>query len=363
MDADAYAQEVLEAEEPKYLRRQKPVEIKRRKFGRKAWKTYLRVTAWAAAGIAGAGCAYGFAHFLLASPEMALIHPEQVELTGNTNVSRASVLDIFRADRGHSVLRIPLDERRRQLESIPWIEQATVRRALPHTIQVEIVERTPIAFLREGNEMALVDVHGVILDRPLQGKFHFPVVTGIHPGMAAEEREKRMQLFAGFMQQLDLARAGAFEEVSEVDLSDAHDLRASLTGFQTGGVLAARSTSSASTSGASSSNASSSGTSPRASSETSAETWGDADAPILVHFGDSDFEAKYQTLLDKMGQWRATAGRVESVDLRFNGEAVVNSDTPPPAPPAQTAQRPVPAQKHAAAAVAKHTAAGVKHTR
>ena len=50
------------------------------------------------------------------------------------------------------------------------------------------------------------------------------------------------------------------------------------------------------------------------------------DAPILVHFGDSDFESKYQTLLDNIGQWRATAGRVESVDLRFNGEAVVNPD-------------------------------------
>jgi len=301
------------------------------------------VTAWAAAGIAGVGCAYGFVHFLLVSPEMSLIHPEQVELSGNSNVSRARVLDIFRADRGHSVLRIPLDGRRRQLESIPWIEQATVRRALPHTIQVEIVERTPIAFLRDGSEMSLVDVHGVILDRPLQGKFHFPVVTGMNSGMPADEREKRMQLFAGFLQQLDSARAGAVEEVSEVDLSDAHDLRASLTGLQTGGALVANSAS---------------GASPASSSGSSSE-WGDADAPILVHFGDSDFEAKYQTLIDKMGQWRATAGRVESVDLRFNGEAVVNADTPAVA---QIVQRQAPAQKHPAIA-AKHAAASAKHAR
>ena len=34
-------QEALADEEPKYLRRQKPVEIKRRKFGRKAWTMYL----------------------------------------------------------------------------------------------------------------------------------------------------------------------------------------------------------------------------------------------------------------------------------------------------------------------------------
>ena len=52
MDADAYPPEVLAEEEPRYLRRQKPVEIKRRKFGRKAWKTYLRVTAWVVVGSA-----------------------------------------------------------------------------------------------------------------------------------------------------------------------------------------------------------------------------------------------------------------------------------------------------------------------
>jgi cell division protein FtsQ len=315
------------------------VEIKRRKFGRKAWKTYLRVTAWAGAGIACAGFAYACGHFLLTSPEMSLIHPEQVELSGNSNVSRSSVLDIFRPDRGRSILRIPLDERRREIASIPWVEQATVRRALPHTIQVEIVERTPIAFLRDGTEIALVDPHGVILDRPLQGKFHFPVVTGLNAEMPADEREKRMQLVAGFMQQLGSARAGAVEEVSEVDLSDAHDLRASLTGLQPSVATAA-------SAGAGNSGASS-------------ESWGDSDAPILVHFGDSDFEAKYQTLIDKMVQWSATAGRVESVDLRFSGEAVVNADTPPVA---QSVQRPIPAQKPAVAP-AKHLAARVKHSR
>ena len=46
MDAEAYPQEVLADEEPKYLRRQKPLEIKRRKFGRKAWMRYLRVSMW-----------------------------------------------------------------------------------------------------------------------------------------------------------------------------------------------------------------------------------------------------------------------------------------------------------------------------
>jgi cell division protein FtsQ len=298
MDADAYPQEVLADEEPKYLRRQKPLEIKRRKFGKKAWKTYLRVTFWSVIALAAAATSYALGHYMLASPEMALIHSDQVQVTGNQFVPKGRVLEVFSADRNRSVLRIPLDERRRQLETIPWVEHATVRRALPNRVEVEITERTPIAFLREGSNLALVDVQGVILDRPLKANFHFPVVTGIGADMPIEDRELRMQMFAGFSQQVEAARAGAMDQVSEVDLTEAKDLRATISGLQV--------------------------VNTSAGAAAASDAWGNADAPIVVHFGDSDFQSKYLTVLNDIGQWRAAAGRVESVDLRFNGEAVVN---------------------------------------
>ncbi len=339
MDADAYPQEVLADEEPKYLRRQKPLEIKRRKFGKKAWKTYLRVTFWSVVALAAAATSYALGHYLLASPEMALTHSDQVQVAGNQYVPRGRVLEIFAADRNRSVLRIPLNERRRQIETIPWVEQATVRRALPNRIEVEVTERTPIAFLREGSDLALVDVHGVILDRPLKANFHFPVVTGMGADMPIEDRELRMQMFAGFTQQVEAARAGAMDQVSEVDLTEAKDLRATISGLQV-----------TNTSGGAAGN----------------DAWGNADAPIVVHFGDSDFQSKYWTVLNDIGQWRAAAGRVESVDLRFNGEAVVNPDRTILAlkkdPPAITGVAPKVAAPHPAAPAqaAVHTAAPTK---
>jgi cell division protein FtsQ len=293
MDAEAYPAEVLAEEEPRYLRRQKPVEIKRHKFGKRAWKTYLRVSAWVVVGTAAAGLAYEVARYLYASPQMDLLHPEQIELAGNHYVSRASVLEAFVADRGRSVLRVPLEERRRRLEAIPWVEQATVRRALPNRIQVEVVERTPVAFLRQGADLALVDARGVILERPLEGDFHFPVVTGIGAGMPREERAQRLQMLVAFLQDVERARAGAGEQVSEVDLGDAADLRVTLARLPAGAV-----------------------------------TDSAASGPILVHFGNGDFQNKYRVLLENIGQWRATAGRVDSVDLRFNGQVVVNPESP-----------------------------------
>ena len=296
---EAYPQEILADEEPRYLRRQKPLEIKRRKFGRKAWRTYLKVTVWAAVGVAGAFAAYDFTQFLLGAPEMALVHPEQIALAGNHYVAPASILRIFAADRGKSVLRIPLEERRRQIEALPWVEQAVVRRILPDRIAVEITERTPVAFLREADDLALIDAHGVILERPLKGNFHFPVVTGIDAGMPLESRQQRMQLFSGFTQQVESVRPGVVDRISEVDLFDDHDIRATMTGFEPTVTIG---------------DASSSEAVPR------------VDTPVLVHFGDNDFAGKYQTLVQEFAAWRAEAGPIESVDLRFSREAVVNQD-------------------------------------
>ena len=300
-DADAYPREVLVEDEPRYLRRQKPIEIRRRKFGRKAWNTYLRVAVLALLIAAGAWGLYAVGDFLLTSPEMALASPGQVKISGNHYVTRASVLEIFSPDRGRSVLRVPLAQRRAAIEALPWVEHADVRRALPNHVEVEITERTPIAFLRQGSDLQLVDSHGAILDRPLEGDFHFPVVTGISAQLPRDERALRMGMFADFMAQIRPLRAGAADSVSEVDLSDPGDLRATLASL------------------------------PGMASGQNAGT----DA-VLVHFGNSDFGDKFQVFLNNIGQWEAAAGQVASVDLRFEKEVVVNPEAPVsyPAPPA-----------------------------
>ena len=337
MNADAYPQEVLADEEPKYLRRQKPLEIKRRKFGKKAWKTYARVAAWSVAGVALAGTCYAMGNFLFSSRHMALLQRDQIQIRGANYVLASAVQEIFRVDRNHSVLRIPLDERRRQLEQIAWVEHATVMRALPNRIEVEIKERTPIAFLRTGNSLALVDANGVILDRPLKANFHFPVVTGISEDMPLEDRELRMQMFASFSEQVESAKPGALDQVNEVDLTEAKNLTATIIGLQAGVPSA---------------------TAP--AGDASGPFGGDP-APLVVHFGDTEFKDRYMALISDIGKWNTAKGRLKSVDLRFTGEAVAIPET------TLLAQNTEPAMPRAAAPVvpAKHAhpAAKQRHAR
>ena len=286
-DAETYRPELLGDEEPRYLRRQKPVEIRRKKFTGRSWPFYRRVLFYGVVGIAGASAAWTAGRFLLYGQQMLLIKPEQIEVTGNHIVSREAVLQQFVRDRNRSVLRVPLDVRRSALEEISWIESATVQRILPNRLRVDLTERTPIAFLRNGNELALIDTHGVILDRSRSADLQFPIVTGLSENMPRDERGKRMQIYQEFMKDVDLVRSGSADHVSEVDLANPKDLRAVMTGI---------------------------------ASATDSQA-------LTIHFGAGDFTSKYRMVVENFAQWQASNGRVHSIDLQYAKQVVLNPDS------------------------------------
>jgi cell division protein FtsQ len=285
--AEPYRPELLADEEPRYLRRQKPLEIRRKKFGGRSWPFYRRVLVWTIAGAASVTVSVVAGRFLLYSPQVLLLKSDQIDLLGNHIVSRESVLQPFAHDRNRSVLRIPLEARRSQLEQLPWVESASVERILPNRIRVELTERTPIAFLRNGNELALIDAHGVILNRPEGEDLHFPIVGGLPDSMPREEREKRIETYQEFLRDADLVRGGSSDRVSEIDLSNAKDLRVVMTGL---------------------------------ASATDSQA-------VTIHFGNSDFTGKYRMLVENFAQWQANAGRVQSIDLQYSRQVVVNADS------------------------------------
>ncbi len=283
---EPYRPELVAEEEPRYLRRQKPVEIRRKKFSGKTGTYYRRVFVWTLVGVAALGASAFSVRYLLYSPQMLLEKPDQIEVHGNHIVAREDVQKLFMHDRNRSVLRIPLDTRRAQIEELPWVEDASVQRILPNRIRVFLSERTPIAFFRNGTELTLIDSYGVLLDRPEGEDFHFPIVTGLSETLPREERGKRMQTYQEFMKDVDLVKPGSSERVSELDLSNPRDLRVVLTGL--GG--------------------------------------GADEHAVTVHFGQGDLTGKYRKLVDNFPQWQANSGTVHSIDLQYSRQVVVNPD-------------------------------------
>lgn len=286
-EREPYRPELIADDEPRYLRRQKPVEIRRKKFGGKSGGYYRRVFVWTLVGAAAVGVSAFSARYLLYSPQVLLLKPDQIEVNGNHIVAREEVQKLFTRDRNHSVLSIPLDARRRDIEELSWVESASIQRILPNRLRVFITERTPIAFFRNGTELTLIDAHGVLLDRPEGEDFHFPIVTGLSDSLPREDREKRMQTYQEFMKDVDLVKPGATDNISEMDLSSPRDLRVVLTGLN----------------------------------------GGTDDRAVTVHFGQNDFTGKYRMLMENFAQWQANYGTVHAIDLQYSRQVVVNPDT------------------------------------
>jgi cell division protein FtsQ len=205
-----------------------------------------------------------------------------IEATGLSQVSRADVLPVFGEDIGRNIFFVPLAERRKQLEAIPWVERATVMRLLPDQIRISLVERQPVAFVRQGQQIGLVDADGVLLTMPAatmaQRHYSFPVVTGIDPAEPLAMRRTKMAVYGRLLAEMDAGNQHLSEQISEIDLSDPQDARVLLP---------------------------------------------EQGTDILGHFGDEKFLERYRRYKAHIADWRAQYPKLAAVDLRYDNQMVL----------------------------------------
>ncbi len=217
------------------------------------------------------------AHYLERDARFRIAGSSNIPAAGLTELSRADLMPVFGEDIGRNVFFVPLKERRRQLEQIPWIEHATVMRVLPDQIRVAVVERHPVAFTQHGQTIGLVDANGVLLSMAAktmaERHYSFPVVTGIDPGDSAESRKARMAVYLRLMSELDADGKHNSEQISEIDLTDPEDARVIM---------------------------------PEQGSD------------ILVHLGEERFLDRFERYKAHIAEWRQQYPHLKSVDLRFD---------------------------------------------
>jgi len=206
-----------------------------------------------------------------------------IQAVGLTEVTRAQLLPVFGEDIGRNVFFVPLNERRKELEAIPWVQKATVMRLLPDQLRVDIVERKPVAFTRHGQQIGLVDASGVLLDMPAAAMaahhYSFPVLTGIDAGEKPESRQARMAVYQRLMSDLDSNGKRNSDQLSEIDLTDPEDARVLMP---------------------------------------------EQGTDILAHFGEDHFLERYQRYKDHIAEWRQQYPQLSAVDLRYEHQVVLD---------------------------------------
>ncbi len=79
---------------------------------------------------------------------------------------------------------------KRKLEKEPYVAEASVTRKLPNTIAIKVVERQPVALVSLGPDLFLATNTGEVFKKAEPGDdMDLPVVTGIRPELATEDRK------------------------------------------------------------------------------------------------------------------------------------------------------------------------------
>jgi cell division protein FtsQ len=118
---------------------------------------------------------------------------DRVTVSGNGHASTAQLRRAAGVARGTALASVDLAAVRRRVEAQPWVEQATVARRWPGTVQVRVVERTPVATTKGAHGDLLVDRTGRVLG-PAPAKVDLPLIAGpvAEPGAQLSSSSQRM---------------------------------------------------------------------------------------------------------------------------------------------------------------------------
>ncbi len=264
-----------------YRRRPRPVRVRQRHMAalaartgrtlRRLWPLWvLLVVVW-----------FGY-HVATTSTAFVLASSQDIGIVGAPQVPRAQVRACFAADLGRNIYFIPLPQRERALERLPWVRRAAVLRIWPNRLQVRLQQRSPVAFARRGGSLMLIDADGVLLPLPPRADYQFPVLTGL--ALGRDQRAQRQQQVAQYLaveQALQPVSAGA--AISEVNVAD---------GENTVLVLAPP-----------------------------------GDSSVRLDLGNQDYLARYRLFAAHIGAWREEYPSLRSVNLRYPGQAILDSAT------------------------------------
>lgn len=200
---------------------------------------------------------------------------DRVVIRGNSRLSAGEVLMLVDGLKGESIFSADLGRYRARLLDSSWVAEATMRRVLPSTIDLRVIERSPIAVGRLDDHLFLVDASGMIIDEygPQYSQYDLPMVDGLvslpHDNRPSVDPE-RVRLVARFVDAI-AALPAIREHISQLDVTDAHNLIAIL----------------------------------------------DQD-PVALRLGDRDFAARLQRYLELAPSLKEQIQEIDAVDLRFD---------------------------------------------
>jgi len=220
---------------------------------------------------------YGCIHVLQRSPLLSI---DTIDVQGNKRLSQGEALALVSGLSGQNILLADLNDGRSSLLTSSWVQNATLRRVFPSTVEIVIDEREPLGLGRFGSKLYLIDPSGQVLDEygPRFADLSLPIIDGLSDRVDSDEPDlddRRFTLASRLIASID-EDTDLMAHVSQVDVTDPYDAVILLQGD-----------------------------------------------PAFLHLGEERFAERLRTYLELLPLLRERVPSVDYVDLRFENRVYV----------------------------------------
>ena len=208
---------VLAGLDQKYWRRKANRRVRRQRLTRKliGWTGIVLANALIAGGIVFA--ALEASAKLLGGPEFAI---ETFRVERTQRASRSGIEErLARRYAGRNIFSVNLYEIERMVTLDPWVLAASVKRVLPGTIRVRVIERRPAAVALIGGVAHLVDREGYVIGMTGSGADDLPVITGLS-GLEGDTLVAALRRGVAMLERLSVRAPLFAERLSELNFSE-----------------------------------------------------------------------------------------------------------------------------------------------
>ncbi len=102
-----------------------------------------------------------------------------LKIKGASPAATAAIAAASGISRNDPILSVDLEELRKRVEAVGWVEKAQVMRLLPNTLLVSVVERPPAAVWQANGVLRVIDRHGQVIPEASPSQYpQLPLVVG-----------------------------------------------------------------------------------------------------------------------------------------------------------------------------------------
>ena len=159
-----------------------------------------------------------------------LFELRQVDIHGNKHFSDAELMALMRVTGKENLLMLSTERLYDRLHSSPWIRRVSMRKELPHTLVVRVIESEPQALIKSRGGYVMVDDEGIELERIHGRQERFLPIIEAHDTRGTREFHEALRL-AKVINDAGIAKRAQSVDIVGLD-GDTKDLAVRIDGME-----------------------------------------------------------------------------------------------------------------------------------